>query len=295
MVFPNLLALLALLMLMCQLQATHELSICTIFQNDAPYLREWLEFHKLQGITHFYLYNNNSSDDYLSVLRPYLQNREVTVVNWPYTYGNGQHKKWIKIQSGAYKHCIKHYGKETKWLAAIDSDEFLFCPSGEKLPQFLKRYERFGGLCVNWLKFGTSHVEEIPRGDLLIEHLCHCYPQEDKNNRFFKSIVQPECVKDCKSAHFFLFKKNFFAANVNGEPISPLWGSRTKKIYLDSIRINHYWTRTAKYFREVKLASRIRRRNHFTIEQQQNEAEKSNQATDNAILQFVPALKAALQ
>ena len=48
----------------------YNVSICAIFKNEAPYLREWIEFNHLVGIEHFYMYNNNSEDDYLVVLKP---------------------------------------------------------------------------------------------------------------------------------------------------------------------------------------------------------------------------------
>jgi hypothetical protein len=31
------------------------LAITAIFQNEAPYLKEWIEFHLLMGAEHFYL------------------------------------------------------------------------------------------------------------------------------------------------------------------------------------------------------------------------------------------------
>jgi hypothetical protein len=34
------------------------LSICAIFRHEAPYLREWIEFHKLIGAERFFLYDN---------------------------------------------------------------------------------------------------------------------------------------------------------------------------------------------------------------------------------------------
>ena len=39
------------------------LAVGAIFQNEARYLREWIEFHRRQGVERFYLYENNSSDD----------------------------------------------------------------------------------------------------------------------------------------------------------------------------------------------------------------------------------------
>lgn len=40
--------------------AQYELAICAIFQDEAAYLKEWIEFHKLVGVQHFYLYNHAS-------------------------------------------------------------------------------------------------------------------------------------------------------------------------------------------------------------------------------------------
>lgn len=48
------------------------LSICAIFRNEADYLKEWIEFHRLVGVEHFFLYNNFSEDAYLSILGDYI-------------------------------------------------------------------------------------------------------------------------------------------------------------------------------------------------------------------------------
>ena len=42
----------------------HELAICAIFREEAPFLEEWLTFHSGVGVTHFYLYNNYSTDNF---------------------------------------------------------------------------------------------------------------------------------------------------------------------------------------------------------------------------------------
>src|SRR5258708_3259374 len=46
----------------------YDLAVCTIFQNDAKYLPEWIEFHQQQGVEHFYLYNNLSQDNWKKML-----------------------------------------------------------------------------------------------------------------------------------------------------------------------------------------------------------------------------------
>ena len=42
------------------LRAKYQVSACLIFKDCGRYLAEWIEFHHMAGIEHFYLYNNNS-------------------------------------------------------------------------------------------------------------------------------------------------------------------------------------------------------------------------------------------
>ena len=43
------------------------------FKNEAPYLREWIEFNHIVGVDHFFLYNNNSEDNYEEIIEPYVK------------------------------------------------------------------------------------------------------------------------------------------------------------------------------------------------------------------------------
>ena len=63
------------------------LSICAIYRDEADYLAEWVEFHRLVGVERFFLYNNLSSDHHREVLAPYVDEGLVTVRDWPVTDG----------------------------------------------------------------------------------------------------------------------------------------------------------------------------------------------------------------
>ena len=93
----------------------YNVSICAIFKNESYYLREWLEFNHLVGVEHFYLYNNNSEDDYLRVLNPYIKKGLVTLIDWPHN----------QKQMESYIDCINNYSSESKWIGFIDIDEFI--------------------------------------------------------------------------------------------------------------------------------------------------------------------------
>ncbi len=271
------------------LLATYRVSICAIFQNEALFFKEWIEFHKLQGVEHFYLYNHLSTDDFQSVLQPYIESGEVTLKDWLFTYENADHKEWINIQCNAYKDCLDSVGTQSQWIAFIDIDEFLFCVDGMPLWNFLLDYREFGGVCVNWLKFGTSNVIDVPEDKCMIEVLTRCMPHNDPENFKVKSIVQPRYVKACVDPHTFRYKNSKIAVTVNKKQVA---GQKSKEQSLDKLRINHYWTRTVSHFKTNKLPSSQKRRpKKYSNQNIMNIAEKCNQDEDFVILRFVEPLR----
>src|ERR1700719_1704415 len=63
----------------------YELTACMKFKNAARFLSEWIEFHQVVGFEHFYLYSNNSTDNYIEALAPYCDEGSVTLYEWPHT------------------------------------------------------------------------------------------------------------------------------------------------------------------------------------------------------------------
>jgi hypothetical protein len=101
----------------------HELGVCAIFKNEAPFLDEWLTVHNALGVGHFYLYNNQSTDSYRTILEPWIRRGVVTLIDWSDSGGIG-----ITGQVNAYNHCIRRFRMHARWIAFIDTDEFLFSP-----------------------------------------------------------------------------------------------------------------------------------------------------------------------
>ena len=63
----------------------YDFGVCAIFQNEARFMKEWIEFYKIIGAQHFYLYNNKSTDNYLDILKPYVEQGEVELFDWNYS------------------------------------------------------------------------------------------------------------------------------------------------------------------------------------------------------------------
>src|SRR3954467_5375423 len=60
-----------------------KIAVCAIFKDEAPYLLEWLAFHKLVGVDLFVLYDNGSSDGGGDVIRASSFAKNVTLIDWP--------------------------------------------------------------------------------------------------------------------------------------------------------------------------------------------------------------------
>lgn len=222
-----------------------ELALTAIFHNEAPYLKEWIDFHRLVGFEYFDLFDHMSTDAPEKVLKPYIDQGIVKLTRWPMSYSNVY--EWTEVQCLAYDRAI-HWAK-SKWLAILDVDEYLFPVEGT-LIEALKPFEEFGGVCVNWQLYGTSNVAKIPQGKKLIEMLNWKAPKLQVGNQHVKSIVRPERVKGFENAHSATYKEGFFQVNTNKERFE---GCLSPTIETDLIRINHYTLRDEHYLVTQKI------------------------------------------
>ena len=223
------------------LSYTYDLAICGMFQNEARFLKEWIEFHKLVGVQHFYLYNNRSTDDFEDVVDSYIKSGLVEVIDWDFSNVD------LYAQNLAFTDVLKRVMGVAKWVAFLDLDEYLFPCKRKSLVKFLKDYKKFGGLAVNWVMFGTSNIDKIPDNGLMIEYLVKCDP---KGNKHIKSIVRPETVIEFFNPHYASYKPGFFQVNADKVQFE---GPYSPYICIDKIRINHYWTRDIYHLYNVKL------------------------------------------
>lgn len=258
----------------------YDLAVAMIFRDEAPYLKEWIEYHKLVGVQRFYLYNNESTDNFKEVLKPYIDEGEVKLYQWKGTHLNTL--DWNGIQCLAYVDAASKAKKaKVKWLAVIDSDEFLVPAVDKTLTSLLARYENdtLGGVRAKWVMFGTSHVPKIPENRLLVETLI--LNEGWVPHAMWKSIFRPERVN---------------LSTAGGPHIGPHtpeylsgWGDTT--LDYSEIQCNHYWTRDEYYFYNVKIPRRSKWVTpQETCEQWASTFNRSTPAGD-AILRFITQLR----
>ena len=266
-------------------QYKYDLSICAIFQDEAPYLKEWIEYHRLLGVQHFWLYNNSSQDNYLKILKPYIKKDIVELIDWP----SPVDKSWIPYQKEAYNDCILRSKEKTCWLAVIDIDEFIVTTNKKPILENLIPYKDRGGLFLFWQMFGTSGLWDIPKGQCLIESLTWKAQPNFGPNKNSKTICRPDRVNKF-FVHGATYLPPYHDCSLNG------YGGPNQPIQLHPMHINHYWTRTKKFFYEVKIPRRERFENSHYSEQKINRIILDyNKVEDKPILYWVPQLKERLK
>lgn len=262
-------------------------SLCCVFKNEAEWLREWIEYHKLIGIHHFYLYNNFSTDNYLDVLTPYLLAGEVEIFEFPKAHFESTDQKNI------YNHALQLALGHNQWLTAIDTDEFILPWETKNLIAYLDRFSpEVGNIEINWQTFGTSRVKKLRAGELLIEKLLLRAPVDATVNKWYKSIARPEAVIEWINAHACSLKPGY--ASVRVTPCNE-GGTPVDETAVSHVRIHHYVWRTENFFYQVKLPRIYQwNANFFQTTSPHDYLKMTNSVLDVSMLYFVPALKNAL-
>jgi hypothetical protein len=274
------------------------LAVVALARNEGRYLREWLEFHRLVGVEHAFLYDDGSSDDSAEILRPYISSGFVTCLPWA---------RWDKAasqQRHAYAHALRAFGADWRWMAFIDLDEFLFPVEAESLIGVLSAYEDLPAIATHWHMFGTSGHKQRPAG-LVIENYtlrARIPSAADPTGALakWKSVVDPARVRVVDSQHLFKLEERRIAGAydenrrwITRETVRPTGTSNV-------LRLNHYFTRSAEDF-SAKLARGPVGVDDLGARHKQNQrcqrlAEMIEKDTvrDDTILRFAPPLRERL-
>jgi hypothetical protein len=196
--------------------------VCII--KDERYLEEFIMYYHILGVEHFYIYDNESKVPISERLNHYYYDNLCTIINFP---GKVQ-------QLNAYNDYLSKYGKETKWVIIIDGDEFILPKNHFSLRDFLKEYDNYHAIGINWVMFGTSFHDKIQEG-FVINNYQYC---DDKQNKHIKTICKPEQVIKIDNPHYVILKDSNKYVDSHKRIIT---GPFNENITIDIIQINHYW------------------------------------------------------
>jgi hypothetical protein len=256
--------------------ASSLLGICAVFKNEARYLREFLEFHRMVGVDKFFLYNNGSTDDWWEVLHPYFDAGIVQVVSMPGT----------KVQLPAYFHAMMAWGPMVRWMAFLDVDEFLFSPHMVRLPDVLADYMDVGSVGACWQVYGTGGRMN-DNYDLVTKHF-QWRSASVNLSRHVKSIVRM-----ARAIHQIPMDPHHFV--VDGASVDelrrPLEGPLAQSPTHEILRVNHYYSKS-----EVEARAKMKRSRADNGELRTDDllSDQLNKVYDPTILPWADQLKERL-
>jgi Glycosyltransferase family 92 len=224
-------------------------SVVTIIKDEAAYLDEWITFHSMVGCSHFYIYDNGSSDGTVDVLERYERRGNVTTIPWPSFMQTGS-----DTQTAAYAHALSAFGASSRWMMFIDIDEFVFPTIAETLHEPLAGYEDLAGLVLPWHMFGHSGHRQRPNA-LVIESYTKrsTIPNPDVPREYAAVLTRAKCILDPTRVRVVRVHNPLLdgdAPTVRREPFS---AEEWRPSGSDSIVLNHYYARSEEEF-EAKLA-----------------------------------------
>jgi len=208
----------------------YDLAVVAIMKDEDPYVKEWIDYHLLAGVDHFYIYDNDSTPEFKKILQPYIDAKIVTYTPIP---GKAQ-------QMAAYNDAVKRFRFESRYIAFLDADEFIFPKSKptvtEILDETLSKLPRAAGLSIKWMFYGSSGHEKADYTQGVLDR----FTKRDANlNGSIKSILNPRSIDFFWTPHF----PNFF-----DETVFALSDEIAAQLKLDNISekivLNHYHTKS---------------------------------------------------
>ena len=212
----------------------YELTITTLTKHSASYIKEWIEYHLLIGVDHFFILDNESTDDVYSVLLPYIEEQLITYVPWrDSSHRDIQFETVVNTQQKGLAYVLSLYGCKSLWTALIDDDEFLLPKSNRTMKDVLKDYTDHGGLAIGWAWFGSNGHISKPNG-LVIESFTKRRMELD---RLHKAVIQPQYFKRMKTVHFPIFIQSYSLVT---EKFDVIPSHTLNYDTCDIIQLNHY-------------------------------------------------------
>ena len=243
----------------------HFLVVVAIFRNEADVLSEWLEHHLWQGVEHFFLIDNNSTDDWRTAVAPFAKHVSVRTEN-------KRHQQARHINSW-----LKHLQARARWVLEIDVDEFVYVSprSGfSDIPTYLRHVEKTNCtstlILLHWQMFGSSdHVVQPPSVRLNFTRASLKPFHPDLNTKY---IVRAHALTSMW-IHFPYIGKNLYKRWQQPDP--------------EHVLLNHYNILARERYKRVKMtrgAADSSLHEHIRTMEYFNTHDKLGNETDNVEL-----------
>ena len=216
----------------------HKLVVLAMFKNESMIIKDWIEHYLREGVEHFYLIDNGSTDDYWEKIKIY---ENITLIKDPTRLPS-------RTQSILYnKIFLDKIKKEAEWLIVCDIDEYIYARNGytKIYDVLITLSETIDKIWIPWKIFGSNGHVKHP------DNVINSHTKKTNKIRlemgYGKSIVR---VKNLITIdiHTSNTKNNIFYTD-NGKKWSDVKGDFLNELKL---HLNHYMMMSKEYYLKVK-------------------------------------------
>lgn len=143
------------------------LVLVTYFKNEALNIREFIRHYINEGVEHFYMIDNGSTDNYLEIINHNTPRGLITIVRDDHNH---------TLPEGLQNNLLRKYFtslliNEANWVIIVDLDEFIYSTDmtstiSDTLNKFDYNVKR---IFLLWKLFGGNNVIKHPVNDLLVK------------------------------------------------------------------------------------------------------------------------------
>ena len=246
------------------------LAILAIFRNEATILEEWIEYHINEGVDHFYLINNISTDNYSEILTKYKG--KITLYQHNQLYNVNTIEETFGGQHESYKNVLPDIKED--WLYVVDLDEFAYVrkPYTNIKDLLIKEGHRFDQIAIKLKQFTSGGLIKQPNS--VVDNFTVRWDHDIYRYFLGKCIARTNKIEYIEINHCFL-KNGSITVDGNLENPTDFFTFENKKenkkdihtflntkhLYLDSteqsikrdiILSNHYSVQSRDWFLNVK-------------------------------------------
>ena len=277
--------------------------VVTSMKNEAPFILEWIAYHKSIGVDHFLVYTNDCTDNTNQMLDRLEKLGHVTRRDNPWDKASGK-----KPQQVALKDTVKQQVyKDADWVLTIDVDEFVNIHVGDGTFTDLFRASNYPNvISFTWKFFGNKDIHAY-EDRLITEQFTACAPEFIPKPRLgwgFKSMFHKSSPYSRIGVHRPLGIDDADAdkvrwVNGSGRAMPDMlltnngWRSTKRSLGYRLATLNHYILRSADSFLVKRERGRI---NHTEHDQGIDYWARRNYATetDTRILARLPRMAEVL-
>jgi hypothetical protein len=244
---------------------TPVLAIAAPVRSDAPYLIEWIAYHRALGIQVFLLGDNGGDDETSELLHKLHRHGIIVRLDW-----SGRKYFHLAFISQAIEIARTFAGG----LFLIDVDEFIRPLDGETSITALARSwiedDSVGAVAINWAIYGSSGRQEPGEG-LVIERFTGRAPQDFHINKHVKSFVRADrCAGPSNNPHAVLLERGRYFDAGGGDvawdqAVVPCGISR--EVIWNRLRIDHFVLKSRVEFERKRARQRHESRHRRAAQQ----------------------------